>query len=128
MNILEFTNDEVTASDLEHLRTLVEEERDPTGLISSLILKFEEAFKKHPNAADEERVCVRKTRNVSCNADEVITYSINTSDWTVALENNGGDAEQALLDLQHEGKVTRINYDCETTQVSEEFDVEVEEV
>lgn len=124
MNTLKFTDDEVVASDLEHLRALVEEGRDTTGLISSLIAKFEDAFKE--NAADDEKVKVRKKRNVSCNADEEITYSINTTDWTVALHNNSGDAEQALLDLQHESKVSRIEYDCETTEISEEFDVEVE--
>ena len=44
MTILQFSKDEVTPHDLEHLKALVKEGKDTTGLIASIVDKFEAAF------------------------------------------------------------------------------------
>ncbi len=77
---------------------------------------------------DESKVQICKTRNVSCNANEEITYEIDKVTWKSAVAEHDGDEEQALLHLQTENKVVRLDYDSEIQEISEEFDVNIEEV
>jgi hypothetical protein len=78
-------------------------------------------------AHDDSVVLIRKERQVSCNADEDITYQIDKVLWEGALLEADGDAEEALLELQTQLKVTRLEYDCEVKEINAEFDVNVEE-
>lgn len=79
-------------------------------------------------ATPSDYVHVEKQRNVSCNADETITYSIKREDWERALEDNDNETAPALQQLQNEFKVERLDYECTTSEINEEFDVYVEEV
>jgi len=77
---------------------------------------------------DDSKVQILKTRNVSCNANEAITYEIDKATWESALSDSDDDEEQALLQLQTENKVVRIDYDAEIQEINAEFDVNIEEV
>lgn len=74
-----------------------------------------------------DRVIVEKQRNISCNADETITYSIKREDWERALENNDNEMTLALDQLQSELKVERLDYECSVSETNAEFDVYVDE-
>lgn len=77
---------------------------------------------------DDSKVQILKKRNVSCNANEEITYEIDRKNWEQALSEFDDNEEQALLDLQHQNKVVRLDYDSEITEINAEFDVDIEEV
>lgn len=77
---------------------------------------------------DSPKVSVTKFRNVSCNANEEITYEVDKNTWEKALRENDGDTEHALLQVQTENKVVRTDYDAEIQEISAEFDVNVEAI
>jgi len=77
---------------------------------------------------DESKVQICKTRNVSCNASEEITYEIDKATWESALTEHDQDEEEALLHLRTENKVVLIDYDSEIKEINAEFDVNIEEV
>jgi hypothetical protein len=77
---------------------------------------------------DDSKIQIVKTRNVSCNANEEITYEIDRKTWEQALSESDDNEEQALLDLQHQCKVVRLDYDSEIIEINAEFDVNIEEV
>jgi hypothetical protein len=76
---------------------------------------------------DDSKIKLVKTRNVSCNANEEITYEIDRKTWEQALSEFDNNEEHALLDLQHHNKVVRLDYDSEITEINAEFDVCIEE-
>jgi hypothetical protein len=67
---------------------------------------------------------------VSCNANEEITYEIDKVTWESALSDSDGDEAEAeaLMELQTNNKVKRIDYDSEIQEISEEFDVNIEQI
>jgi len=77
---------------------------------------------------DDSKIQICKTRDVSCNANEEITYEIDRNTWEQALSEFDDNKEQALLDLQRQDKVVRLDYDCEITDINAEFDIDIEEV
>ena len=76
---------------------------------------------------NSEKVQILKNRSVSCSANEEITYEIDKKVWEQAL-NEFGNEVGALLDLQLQNKVVRIDYDSEITEINCEFGIEVEEI
>jgi hypothetical protein len=76
----------------------------------------------------ESKVQILKTRNVSCNANEEITFEVNKAEWEVALSDLNDNKVDALQQLQDENKVVRTDYNAEVQGISAEFDVDVEEI
>ena len=76
---------------------------------------------------DDSKVTIQRTREVSANATEENQYSINKDDWLYALEEYEDEAT-ALFELQRECKVQRISCEVEIGEISDEFDVVVEEI
>jgi hypothetical protein len=80
------------------------------------------------NEVDDSKIRIEKRRQVSCNANEEITYEIDRVEWETALSEHENNEEHALLQLQREMKVQRIEYDSEIQEMNEEFDVEIQEI
>ena len=77
---------------------------------------------------DPLKVKISKSRNVSCNANEEVVYEIDKACWESALAENDDNKEYALIELQRANKVVRISCESEIQEISEEFDVNVEDV
>lgn len=79
-NTFTFTNGEVVPSDMEHLKALINNGNDSTGLIAFLVEKFEEAF----------------TASKSKLAEKIQTSKLVTVDGAM-LRITGHDAEQCFV-------------------------------
>lgn len=77
------------------------------------------------SGSDENTITIIKEREIQASASETITYEVNKDEWESALEDNDGDEEQALMQLQEALMVTRTDIDSEIDEVMQEFSCNV---
>ena len=75
-----------------------------------------------------EYIYLTRTRSVSCSANDEATFKVLKADFKQSLCENEGDESQALLSLQLDNKVERLEYYADLKEVHAEFECEIVDV